>query len=182
MKKSLFILLLGLILTSCDVFFPHLTFKGVPIDGPVALMHDTLQTMGFTAIDETTLKGSFADYDDCTIELCAKPQSDDIFAVKVGFPNIIVWEDVEEQYEHLSTMLIAKYGEPVRVENEVPGHLTAIGKRMFLIEEGPVNVTYFEARGGDICLQIERNNLYVRCAITYLDFQNIPEMTGVKDL
>lgn len=127
MKKTLFVLLLGL--SVCISFAQtnadsskHLTFKGVPIDGTLEQYVFKMKQSGFkhTSTKDGTaiLQGDFAGYKDCYIGVSTLKQSDLVHKIVVLFPDKDTWSTLYGNYSDLKQMLTEKYGNPSVIEEK----------------------------------------------------------------
>jgi hypothetical protein len=100
----------------------HLTFKGVPIDGTLSEFVEKMKSKGFTHIsteDEVaTLKGDFALFKNCIVEVSTYKQIDLVSRIYVIFPENGNCSDASYDYFSLKKMLIEKYGNPAVVVEE----------------------------------------------------------------
>ena len=100
----------------------HLKFKGIPIDGTLKDFTTKLIAKGYvlTSVDDniTSLKGSFAGYNDCSILVYGLDNTDLVYTVAVMFPYYKSWPLLEGNYNNIKSMLTTKYGEPVLCHEE----------------------------------------------------------------
>lgn len=127
-KKLLLSIVLGLLtLTSCaqnvkkitkdtSTYTKHLSFKGVPIDGPLSKYVLKMKEAGFvhSETDDGTavLEGDFAGYKGCIIIVSTLKKLDIVNTIGVIFPEKDHWSSLEGNYEDLKSMLTQKYGDP----------------------------------------------------------------------
>jgi len=119
MKKSLISLIFVLVAT---ISFAqpqpsdHLSFKGVPIDGTLNKYVAKMKQSGFTHIGTeygvAILKGDFATYKDCIVEVVTLKNKDLVSEITVAFPERDTWSSLSSNYFSLKEMLTEKYGEP----------------------------------------------------------------------
>lgn len=97
----------------------HLVFKGVPIDGTLSEYAKKMESAGFRCINkrngEATLRGDFAGFKDCTIQVSTLQSVDVVSTIDVAFPAREDWASLEGDYNHLKSMLSQKYGRPAKV-------------------------------------------------------------------
>lgn len=105
----------------------HMTFMGIPMNGPVNSFVQKLQKKGMTHFDKREgtigLKGRFATYNDCTI--IVYENKGNVSSVAVMFPEQNSWNSVTNRYYSLQSMLVEKYGTPKTIEyfsNGDPGY------------------------------------------------------------
>ena len=97
----------------------HLTFKGVPIDGPLNEYVTKMKQSGFecsgTKDGIAVLKGDFAGYKDCYIKVSTLNQIDLVYKIRVTFPDHDTWSSLYANYSDLKQMLTEKYAKPTDV-------------------------------------------------------------------
>ncbi len=124
MKKTLIALFLSL--TVCISFAQtsadsskHLTFKGVPLDGPLDQYVSKMKLNGFkhlgTEDGVAKLQGDFAGYKDCYVGVSTLKQKDLVHNIGVRFPAKDTWSTLSGNYLDLKQMLTEKYGKPSEV-------------------------------------------------------------------
>ncbi len=105
---------------------PHLTFKGVPIDGTLEQYVLKMKQNGFTHLgteDGTAiLKGDFAGYKDCHVGVSTLKQKNLVSKIAVIFPEQNTWSTLYSNYFDLKQMLTEKYGDPDEVVEEFDGY------------------------------------------------------------
>lgn len=94
----------------------HLSFKGVPIDGPRKTFIANMQQKGFEFVgsqdDISILTGDFAGYKNCTLEVTTLKNKDLVSTITIVFPDQDTWSALESDFENLKEMLTIKYGKP----------------------------------------------------------------------
>lgn len=97
----------------------HLTFKGVPIDGPLNEYVAKMKQGGFecSGTDDgiAVLKGDFAGYKNCYIKVSTLNQIDLVYNIRVTFPDQDTWSSLFANYSDLKQMLTEKYAKPTDV-------------------------------------------------------------------
>ena len=124
MKRILFALLLAL--TTVHVFSQEsapLTFKRIPMGGPVDEFISEMEKRGFERVyteDQSLLDdlspimyGDFAGFSRCW--LCILSMHGKVCSATINFPKYKNWESLQIIYEGLQKSLINKYGEPTEV-------------------------------------------------------------------
>ena len=100
----------------------HLSFKGVPIDGPRKTFIASMQQKGFefvgTQEDMSILSGDFAGYKNCFVGVTTLKNKDLVSTIAVIFPEKDTWSALESNYENLKDMLSTKYGKPANEISE----------------------------------------------------------------
>jgi hypothetical protein len=96
----------------------HMTFKGIPMQGPLNTFVQKLKGKGYTHVKTTKegalLSGKFATYDDCQVFVYA--EENNVFSVAVKFPEEETWNAITNRYYSLKDMLTEKYGTPESIE------------------------------------------------------------------
>jgi len=102
--------------TQAQVSSDHLSFKGVPIDGTLDEYVLKMKKSGFmhsgTQDGLAILKGDFASYKNCTVEVSTFIAKDLVNKIIVMFPNVDNWTSLSSNYFNLKEMLTEKYGRP----------------------------------------------------------------------
>ena len=119
MRKHLILFVLILLVTSFSSqaqSSSHLMFKGVPIDGQLTEFVDKMKAAGFVLIRmenrTAMLKGDFAGYKDCVVEVSTLKDKDLVNNITVVFPGADNWPMLSSNYFSLKNMLTEKYGRP----------------------------------------------------------------------
>ena len=120
--KKLFLFFAVLCMSHFMMAQEHMKFKGVEIDGSLSEMVTKLKAKGFTYLGAedgiAMLQGDFAGYRDCQIIVMTIKETGIVNAIGVAFPEVEEWSLLERNYDGLKSMLIEKYGEPMRVIEE----------------------------------------------------------------
>ena len=160
--KKLFLFFVVLCMSHFMMGQEHMKFKGVEIDGTLTDMVTKLKTKGFVYLGAedgiAMLKGDFAGYRECQIVVLSMKETGKVNVVAVAFPNREEWSSLERNYNSLKSMLIEKYGEPMRVIEEfqrdyVPDNSS---KWHELSMDRCTWVSVFETDKGDIELYINK--------------------------
>lgn len=158
----------------------HLTFQGIPIDGTVERFASKLEKQGFTIVREPDtkeiicLKGRFAGYNDCLIDLPPADSSQHIQSVNVLFPKNKDFSVIMSQYRKISTMMKQKYGKPIDEIKLDDGDEEILKEN--LLTENPLFLLIFDSEPGGIYVAISRDSedgSYFM-ALSYQDEINIP--------
>jgi len=167
MKKIILSLMVVLMTISsyAQTESPHLTFKGVPIDGTLNEYVQKMKQKGFTYLGTedgiALLKGDFAAYKGCTIGVTTLKQKDLVSKITVIFPNCDTWATLANNYYSLKEMLTEKYGEPADVFEEFQGYSEPRDDNARMHELGMDRckyVTTFATPKGSIQLSIGHNS------------------------
>ena len=179
MKKiSMLLMALFMVITTfAQTESPHLTFKGVPIDGTLNEYVQKMKQKGFAHVKFedgiAILTGDFAAYKGCVIGVATLKQKDLVSKVTVAFPDCETWSDLANNYFSLKGMLTEKYGDPADVVEEFQGLLKPRDDddRMHNVKVDRCKyVTTFKTPKGDIQLSIGHNGVFSSFVIlSYLD-------------
>lgn len=181
MKKILFTLIAMLLaLTSlAQTESPHLSFKGVPIDGTLNEYVQKMKQKGFDYIGTedgiAILTGDFAAYKGCTIGVATLKQKDLVSKITVIFPNCETWSALTNNYYSLKEMLTEKYGKPADVTEKFQGYSESRddNSRMHEVKMDRCKyITTFETPKGSIQLYIGHNSM-MSCYVLLSYFDRI---------
>ena len=159
---------------------PHLSFKGVPIDGTLNEYVQKMKQKGFTYLGTedgmAILKGDFASYTGCMVGVATLKQKDLVSKITVIFPQRETWGALSNNYFTLKDMLKEKYGKPADVIEEFQSYSEPRddGSKMTHVQLGRCKyITIFETPKGEIALSIDHSNVtecFVR--LSYFDKVN----------
>ncbi|MFN0291203.1 hypothetical protein [Pedobacter helvus] len=157
----------------------HLSFKGVPIDGNLGEYVLKMKQNGFahlgTENETASLKGDFAGYKDCMIEVSTLKQKDLVHKISVLFPNRDTWSTLFDNYSSLKEMLTEKYGKPFDILEKFDGGYQPEEDRMKLSRVWSDNCKYksvWQTDKGDIQLSIEHKSTRCFVRLAYIDKAN----------
>lgn len=180
MKKIIFLMMVSFImLTSfAQTESPHLTFKGVPIDGTYSSFVTKLKQKGFKQDlkDPYLLLGDFAGYSDCKIVVTYNKDKNIVYGVGVIFEDTDSWQILYSNYTNLKRMLTIKYGEPNREVEEFLHPEYAENDRSKIHEVKMGRSTFesiFENEKGKIILKINELDLLCYVSLIYVDYMNL---------
>lgn len=183
MKRLLTMLLMAVMFVSAYAQdeAEHMTFMGVPIDGPLDEFVNKMKQKGFTYLKEdnglTFMKGDFTIYNDCKLLVSSPEASDDVCCVVVVFPPQQDWASLEADYDWLKSMLTKKYGEPANSIEEFGGFLPPItdSDKMYKLQNNECQwKTIFYFPNGRIDLSIEDSgNMLTNVYLYYYDEINM---------
>lgn len=158
---------------------PHLSFKGVPIDGTLNEYVQKMKQKGFDYIGTedgiAILSGDFAAYKGCTVGVATLKQKDLVSKITVIFPSCESWASLANNYYSLKEMLTEKYGEPAEVTENFQGYSDPRddNDRMYQVKMDRCKyITTFETPKGSIHLYIGHNNM-LRCYVLLSYFDKI---------
>jgi len=181
MRKNIITLVIALIaLTSfAQTESPHLSFKGVPIDGTLNEYVQKMKQKGFDYLGTedgiAILSGDFAAYKGCTVGVATLKQKDLVSKITVIFPNCETWANLSNNYFSLKEMLTEKYSAPADVIEEFQGYSEPRDDngRMHEVKMDRCKyVTTFETPKGSIQLSIGHNSM-VSCYVLLSYFDKI---------
>ena len=195
MKKILFTIFFSIfgLLNYAQTDSLHLSFKGVPIDGPLNEFVSKMQKKGFNllGIDKDTrsavLKGDFAGYKGCYIGPIASEQRDLVCKVVVILPNSDRWMDLSNNYYSLKDALIKKYGKPAAEEEFFEGYSEPrddMSRMQYVFFDRCKYLSIFETEKGCINLRITHNDKHTNVSLVYIDKinDNITQSDAMDDL
>lgn len=168
MKKFFLSLMVALmsVTSHAQTESPHLTFKGVPIDGTLNEYVQKMKQKGFVYLGAEDgvafLRGDFASYKGCTVGVATLKQKDLVSKITVIFPNCDTWSMLASNYYSLKEMLTEKYGKPADVIEEFQGYSEPRddNARMYELEMDRCKyTTTFETPKGSIQLYIGHNSV-----------------------
>lgn len=167
MKKTILSLLIAIISVAshAQTESPHLTFKGVPIDGTLNEYVQKMKHKGFEYLGTekgiALLKGDFAAYKGCTIGVATLKQQDLVSRITVIFPDCNKWGTLSDNYYTLKEMLTEKYGNPADVVEEFQSYSEPKDDNSRMHEVGMDRckfITTFATPKGTIQLEISHNS------------------------
>lgn len=170
MKKSLLFVISVLWWLSAYGQSNHLSFKGVPIDGPLDHYVQEMRQKGFTLVKtgkgEAILQGDFAGFKGCEVGVYTLDAIDLVSNIGVFFPNQINWSRLESDYEALKRNLAEKYGSPQEcVEKFDDRFVDDDNDRMHALKYDKCHFyTIWATELGDIELSLQRDEM-LRCYV-----------------
>lgn len=139
-------------------------FKGVNLGTPLKeVLPQLLKDFEYVTTygGFTILKGKFAGYRDCNINVMAENEDDIVSMINVSFPDTNNWNTLYTQYCNLKKSLTEKYGEPIECGEDL------IGRKQNKI---------LDLINGDIsCETIFISNIFGRIQIKLFGHENINE-------
>lgn len=170
----------------------HLTFKGVPIDGTLNEFVQKMEQKGFECVEikngKAELKGDCAGYKGCTVYVSTLNQNDLVSKISVRFPQCSSWEDIENNYNDLKTMLSKKYGKPNNIVEKftISNEPKDDKERLIALATDECRyITSFKTIKGDIKLQMDHiGPIRLFVVLTYTDKINsdILKAHAIEDL
>ncbi|HIY15094.1 MAG TPA: hypothetical protein H9973_07505 [Candidatus Alistipes cottocaccae] len=144
----------------------HLVFKGVPIDGTLNEYVSKMKEAGFTHIGTkdgmALLQGDFAGFKNCMIGVSTLKAVNIVSMIGVIFPSHNDWSSLENDYDHLKSMLTQKYGEPTDVVEQFQGKVSPSTNNEKLHELYMDRCTWqttFGTTKGDIQLSLQKGDM-----------------------
>jgi hypothetical protein len=169
----------------------HLTFKNIPIDGTLAEYVSKMKLNGFTQIgteiEKASLKGDFAGYKDCLVEVSTLKQKDLVHKISVIFPAKQTWSTLFGNYSDLKEMLTEKYGKPFEILEIFTGEIKFSDDNWRFYEVRMDRCKYYsiwQSDKGDIKLSIDHfnNDCFVKLAYNDKANGNIVREKAKDDL
>lgn len=151
----------------------HLTFKGIPIDGPLNAFVAKMKAAGFkhlgTEDGRATFEGRFAGFSDCFIG--AETQNNKVYMIAAIVAMKNDWPSLETAYQTLKNMLISKYGEPSTCIERFDSNVSDqdVLKLLALAMGNCTYETIFITSKGQIRLSMTSADFACSVGITYLD-------------
>ncbi|WP_304291267.1 hypothetical protein [Porphyromonas uenonis] len=92
----------------------HLKFMGIPIDGSPKSFANKLKSRGFTlknslSPDVIWMTGTFAGVSNSDVFIYKSPSSTNVYRVRVAFPDVDSWSQLEMRYNQFKDWLSQKY-------------------------------------------------------------------------
>lgn len=181
----------SLLLSSC-ASSDHMTFWGIPIDGPrQEFIKKMLKKTGSTDIypwQDGMLIGPFefgGQNDHCLI-VSSRPDADIVSQVSLLYPRMYGWKEYEAKYNELKSRLTQQYGEPVEsIEQFQDPNVKPRDKPgKFFVNEAQYSTLFYDDKG-PVELSIRGYGyppLYdVRVTVTYIDGINNENYDDVGD-
>lgn len=170
-----FILLSTIISFAQSQTSQHLTFKGVPIDGTLDEYVSKLKKSGFTEIGTengvANLKGDFASFKDCVVQVSTLTEKDLLSKITVVFPTRKTWSSLVSDYLTLKELLTEKYDQPSEcIENFSSYNATDDGSKMMHVHSDHCKyVTTYKTDKGSIQLSIKSTYSSAFVTLAYSD-------------
>lgn len=189
MRKFLFTLAFALMAMVTFAQDEHMTFKGIPMQGPLNDFVQKLKGKGFTLMESTketaVLNGKFATYDNCYV--CVYTEKNNVSSVAVMFPEQETWNAITRRYYNLKEMLTEKYGAPVatieRFSDREP--VSDVMRFYAILKDECKYQSTFETKNGSMILSMIKVNFNTASVvIRYTDNINEEELrkTMMDDL
>jgi hypothetical protein len=174
-----FFLLITVITFAQNQESEHLIFKSVPIDGTLVEYVSKMKQNGFTHVEtenETaSLKGDFAGYKECMIEVSTLKQKDLVYKISVSLPTRETWSTLFGNYSDLKEMLTEKYGKPSDLLEKFDGGYSPEGDRMkfSMVESDKCKYqSLWHTEKGEIKLFVEHKGYRCFVKLSYIDKSN----------
>lgn len=171
----------------------HLAFKGIPIDGTLKQFVSRMEKAGFSEITQSdtpkgtyVLRGDFAGYKDCQVNVSTLEGTDVVSSILVAFPNQETWQYLYGDYMHLKEMLTEKYGNPSSVKEFFQDkYINDDSDKMYAVRFDKCKYSSrFVTEKGDIILWIEHADWYTFVCLQYTDKinANTVKQQAISDL
>jgi hypothetical protein len=164
----------------------HLTFKGVPINGTLDEYVSKMTMTGFTLAETqngiSILKGDFASYKSCVVEVSTLKTKDLVSKIAVRFPDSDTWEILSNNYSNLKKMLSEKYGNASDSSDTFQAYSQPESdflKMSYVKSDKCKYHTTFKTEKGSIQLSIEHDR-FLLCFIKLVYFDKINSETVKK--
>ena len=171
----------------------HLSFKGIPIEGTLDQYVAKMKNAGFEYLEERNgcalLKGQFAGFDDCIMRISELELVNIVGTVDVIFPSCSDLYSLTEDYTHLKSMLIEKYGEPIEVKEEKilfkrsTSNMNSFDE-LYRIKNMQTWYAKFQTEKGEIQLSVQNGEEQTYVVLRYSDRINseIARSAAMRDL
>lgn len=129
------------IISTVDInYAQHMKFNGISMDETPTVFINKLKAKGFTPISQSgdVLSGKFCGVEDCTIAVTT--DRDAVLSTCVIFPGMEKWKDLENRYIYLKSLLIQKYGNPTKCEEEFQGYSKDNHSKLLLNLQSPADI------------------------------------------
>ncbi len=190
--NTIFLSIAASLLISACTLSDHMTFWGMPIDGPKQefvkkILRETDAVVQSNTEDKTLI-GPF-EYDNQQgyfLIVESKSDADVVSSVALLYPRMYGWKEYEAKYNELKRELTQKYGEPVGSVEQFsdPNIKTRDKLSKFFCKEAQYSTLFYDDKGS-VELSIygyDYPPLYdVRITITYLDGINNESYEDVGD-
>ena len=155
----------------------HLSFNGVPIDGTLREYVSEMRKAGFRRMGKKDgvliLKGDFAGYKNCFLNVSTLDQKDLVNRISVIFPEWDTWSAISANYFNLKKLLTEKYGEPSEIVEKFDTYSEpeVDNSKMYALRRNNCNYyTTYELENGTIQLSIQNDGFMKGFVVlTYLD-------------
>ena len=140
MIKRIFLMLLFIISTVDINDAQHMKFNGISMDETPTVFINKLKAKGFTPISQSgdVLSGKFCGVEDCTIAVTT--DRDAVLSTCVIFPKMEKWKDLKNRYNCFKSILIQKYGNPTKCEEEFQGYSKDNHSKLLLNLQSPADI------------------------------------------
>ena len=161
----------------------HLTFMGIPIDGPLDAFVQKLKQKGcspqYTQDGVIALSGDFASYKNCRIIVVSKIPKQTVYGITVFLPAQNTWSNLSSSYFSLKEMLSQKYGDPTESTETFQSYVQPEDDRTkmrYVKTDRCEYNTLFETPYGKIKLWIAYIASECVVSLAYLDKTNYSEL------
>ena len=136
----------------------HLSFEGIPIDGPVGEFVSKLNDAGFKDLGNgdlrTLLKGTLYGRE-CKLIIKSTPRSGTVYAVTATFPIRNNWRLCKEDYLEAQSALARQFGKPTRIEKFERPYREGDGLELHHLNMGLCKwISTYNTPGGPVTLRL----------------------------
>lgn len=128
------------IISTVDInYAQHMKFNGISMGETPTVFINKLKAKGFTPSSyDNILTGKFCGVEDCTIAVTIKRNT--ICGTTVIFPQSEKWKDLKNRYNCFKSILIQKYGNPTKCEEEFQGYSEDNHSKLLLNLQSPADI------------------------------------------
>lgn len=140
MINRIFLMLLFIISTVDINYAQHMKFNGISMGETPTVFISKLKAKGFTPISQSgnVLTGEFCGWSNCTIVILTN--KDVVTSTCVMFSKMETWKDLENRYNCFKSILIQKYGNPTKCEEEFQGYSKDNHSKLLLNLQSPADI------------------------------------------
>lgn len=129
------------IISTVDInYAQHMKFNGISMGETPTVFISKLKAKGFTPISQSgnVLTGEFCGWSNCTIVILTN--KDVVTSTCVMFSKMETWKDLENRYNCFKSILIQKYGNPTKCEEEFQGYSKDNHSKLLLNLQSPADI------------------------------------------
>lgn len=140
MINRIFLMLLFIISTVDINYAQHMKFNGISMGETPTVFISKLKAKGFTPISQSDhiLTGKFCGVEDYTIAVTTN--RDAVLSTYVIFPGMEKWKDLKNRYNCFKSILIQKYGNPTKCEEEFQDYSEDDFSKLLLNLQSPADI------------------------------------------
>lgn len=129
------------IISTVDInYAQHMKFNGISMGETPTVFISKLKVKGFTPISQSgnVLTGEFCGWSNCTIVILTN--KDVVTSICVMFSKMETWKDLENRYNCFKSILIQKYGNPTKCEEEFQDYSEDDFSKLLLNLQSPADI------------------------------------------